>query len=319
MFIKYVFQNIGSYFTIWLVLTIINQVVFFGACLRPDCLLASIPHVSIISLIVLYISFDNVTKTYNENTGYNELGFDEDGYDRGGYNKNRYDRDGFDLEGYTSDNTDRNGTGHFWSHFTGREYKAKIKILNEKAVTDNRRFQKEKQSRRYLNKLVDKEETESQKFEVKEDRVTIQEARAYNNKEKSVSSFTKLMYTKNNLLDNYKQSFDKESEAENFRLFYENQPTNLIWYHGIIMYIPKEYFELKNLVNIDIENKVKCSLFPFEIQLIKELEEQKIDFLLEDNLAELFRRINMMGTVFSANIAIELIGECKINCVNLKK
>ena len=57
MFFSYLAANIKFAFSTWIILTIVNQFVFFGACLRPDCILASIPHVSLIALGIMYLSY----------------------------------------------------------------------------------------------------------------------------------------------------------------------------------------------------------------------------------------------------------------------
>ena len=51
----YAIANFSKVFTVWLILTFINQFVFFGACLRPDCILASIPHISVITAVVIAV------------------------------------------------------------------------------------------------------------------------------------------------------------------------------------------------------------------------------------------------------------------------
>jgi hypothetical protein len=109
-------------------------------------------------------------------------------------------------------------------------------------------------------------------------------------------------------LTNYRRLSDRYNEAKNFRLYYKEKPTNLIWYDGKILYIPNEYFELRNLVNVDMQQKLKCSLFPSDIKLIKELKQHQINFLLEDNLEELFRRIESCGMIFdNDSLAVELV------------
>lgn len=117
------------------------------------------------------------------------------------------------------------------------------------------------------------------------------------------------IHTNGALLQNYKKLSDKNCDVKNFRLFYNNQVTNLIWYDGRIMYIHKEYFELKNLLNLNPNNKYRCSLFPIEIKLIEALIKDKIKFLLEDNLVELLRKIKLSGLIFDDDIAIELFAD----------
>ena len=113
--------------------------------------------------------------------------------------------------------------------------------------------------------------------------------------------------TNGQLLNKYKSLSDKDSNAKNFRLFYNEKATNLIWYDDKIIYIPKEYFELKNLVNVDMDKRDKCTLFIFDIKLIQELKEQKINFLLESNLEELLRRIQGFNLELFDGVGVELI------------
>ena len=69
----------------------------------------------------------------------------------------------------------------------------------------------------------------------------------------------------------------------------------------------KECFELKNLVNIDINKREKCALFMLDMKLIRELEEQKINFLLESNLEELLRRLKGFSLQLLEGVGVELI------------
>ncbi len=118
---------------------------------------------------------------------------------------------------------------------------------------------------------------------------------------------SKFIITNGSLLSSYKKLSDKKSKAKNFRLFYHEEPTNLIWYDGKIIYLPKECFELKNLVNIDINKREKCALFMLDMKLIRELEEQKINFLLESNLEELLRRLKGFSLQLLEGVGVELI------------
>jgi len=118
-----------------------------------------------------------------------------------------------------------------------------------------------------------------------------------------------LVITNKALLNAYTNISDKDANVKNFRLFYEQKPTNLIWYDGRIIYIPKEYFELKNLVNVDIKKMQRCSLYPSDIKLLRELQKQEVNFILEGNLGELFKRIGMCGLIFDDEIAVELVDD----------
>ena len=118
-----------------------------------------------------------------------------------------------------------------------------------------------------------------------------------------------LISTNGKLLNNYKKSSDKYDGIKNFRLFYKNKPTNLIWYDGKIIFLPKEYFELRNLVNVDINKKQKCSLFSIEVNLVQELKRSDFNFLMDNNLQELIRRIELSGIPLFDNVSIELIDD----------
>ena len=116
--------------------------------------------------------------------------------------------------------------------------------------------------------------------------------------------------TDKSLLKKYTKLSDIDENIKNFRLYYQGRATNLIWYDGKIIYLPEEYFELKNLVNVDMTKKEKCSIFLFEINLIKELKKKNINFLLEDNLAELVNRLERCGGVgLNDDVAVALIDD----------
>ncbi len=76
--------------------------------------------------------------------------------------------------------------------------------------------------------------------------------------------------TNKNNLTAYMEPSDKDVSVKNFRLFYMGKKTNLIWYDGHVIYIPYEFFELKNLINLNMKEKHKCSLFLYEKKLIEE-------------------------------------------------
>ena len=66
--IKKIFANLQTFFLIWLVVIILNQIFIFGACFAPYCLIAAIPHTSIISAIITFYFVDNKT---NQNISVN--------------------------------------------------------------------------------------------------------------------------------------------------------------------------------------------------------------------------------------------------------
>lgn len=116
--------------------------------------------------------------------------------------------------------------------------------------------------------------------------------------------------TNKKLLKDYTRIFAIDEDIKNFRLYYQGRATNFIWYDGMISYLPKEYFTMKNLINVDKNKKHKCSLFLSELNLIKEFKKLNIKFLLEDNLAELLGRVEKFGTYFlSDDVAVEMIDD----------
>jgi len=143
MFLKYLVQNISKFFQIWLVLTIFNQVVFFGACIHPYCILASIPHISLIALGIIYFNYSSEKKEYLNN-GYNSFGYDEEGYNFEGYDSQGYDREGYTKKGFTKDGLNRNGQGWFIILFKSQDYINHINNLNKNAIISNIKYQQEK-------------------------------------------------------------------------------------------------------------------------------------------------------------------------------
>lgn len=57
MFISYLVVNAKNVFWTWVILTLLNQILFFGACLHPYCILASIPHVSLFTFGIMYLMY----------------------------------------------------------------------------------------------------------------------------------------------------------------------------------------------------------------------------------------------------------------------
>lgn len=62
---KSVFKNFQSFLVIWAVVIIVNQLFIFGGCFAPYCLLAALPHTSIISALILYFSNKAENETSN--------------------------------------------------------------------------------------------------------------------------------------------------------------------------------------------------------------------------------------------------------------
>lgn len=117
------------------------------------------------------------------------------------------------------------------------------------------------------------------------------------------------IFTNKRFLKDYTQLSDQDENVKNFRLYYQGEETNLIWYDGRIFYIPKEYFELRNLINVNTHKRRKAILHTNELNLLGELKNQDINFLLEDNLKELFDRFQNSGLPISLieNVGLELL------------
>jgi hypothetical protein len=126
-----------------------------------------------------------------------------------------------------------------------------------------------------------------------------------------------LTLTNSQLVNDYKKATDKDVDVKNFRLYYKDKPTNLIWYDGKIIFIPKEYFLLKNLANLNAVEEHKCSLFASDVALIDELKEKSINFVLDSNLKELLSRLdNFSRLILSDEVSIELISTQDYSQVN---
>lgn len=52
-----VFSNLGGFLIVWAVVLLINQVVLFGACFAPYCLIAAAPHTVLIAIAISYFVF----------------------------------------------------------------------------------------------------------------------------------------------------------------------------------------------------------------------------------------------------------------------
>lgn len=78
----------------------------------------------------------------------------------------------------------------------------------------------------------------------------------------------------------------------------------MIWYDGKIIYLPKEYFELKNLDNVDLQKRQKCVLIAIEIKLIRELKSKGVSFLLESNLEIRIKQIELAAIPLPLNLGL---------------
>lgn len=57
--LKKIITNLQTFFTIWFVIIVLNQVFIFGGCFAPYCLIAAIPHTGIISAIITFFYVDD--------------------------------------------------------------------------------------------------------------------------------------------------------------------------------------------------------------------------------------------------------------------
>ena len=97
------------------------------------------------------------------------------------------------------------------------------------------------------------------------------------------------------LLESYKNICDQSKNVLNFRLYYNGKPTNLVWYSGRIIYVPKDYFLMKDLVNINHVTGRKCVLYKPDVDLINEMKDKNISFTLAEDIQDLMNRLNAMG------------------------
>ena len=61
--IKTIFSNFQTFMVIWVVIIIVNQLFIFRGCFAPYCLIAALPHTSIISALFLYFYIESENNT----------------------------------------------------------------------------------------------------------------------------------------------------------------------------------------------------------------------------------------------------------------
>jgi len=316
MFFSHLAANAKFAFTTWVILTIVNQIVFFGACLAPYCILASIPHVSLITLGIMYLSYTTARDTYDPQTGYNKFGYNKDGYDKYGYGADGYDKNGYNSQGLDRDGKDRLGKGSIGRFFAGSEHQKKVSKMNEEAIKKNlaavliepiqikkpamtiEEDSEEKVSKVNVDYSVDKilkdlgiDSKIKDSLDAKTARIQ-KELADINTKKRSNNMPIRI---NNNPLNNYKNVSDQAKDVKNFRLYFKDKPTNLVWYGGKIIYVPKDYFLMQNLVNIHHATGRKCILYKPEVNLIDEMSEKNIIFTLAEDIEELMNRLNASG------------------------
>jgi len=79
--IKSIFSDFQTFLVIWAVIIIVNQLFIFGACFAPYCIVAALPHTSIIAALAVYFMHEaekeapNTSKNTEDNyspTSYSE-------------------------------------------------------------------------------------------------------------------------------------------------------------------------------------------------------------------------------------------------------
>lgn len=77
--IKSIFSNFQTFLVIWIVIIIVNQLFIFSGCFAPYCLLAALPHTSVIAAVVTYfLNESKKEKTIsNETTSYSSNSFSQ--------------------------------------------------------------------------------------------------------------------------------------------------------------------------------------------------------------------------------------------------
>lgn len=66
-------ENLQSFFVIWLVLIVLNQIFIFGACFAPYCLIAALPHTGVIAGLIVF--FMNKEENSLKSTPSNKTSF----------------------------------------------------------------------------------------------------------------------------------------------------------------------------------------------------------------------------------------------------
>lgn len=293
LFVSYLAANAKVVFWTWVVLTLLNQVVFFGACLQPYCILASIPHVSLITFGIMYLTYKSALTTFDKDTGYNQFGYDKYGYDMNGYGMDGYDRHGYNAKGLDRDGKDRLGKGSISRFLAGSEHQEKISKLHE----ENRQAQADELDA----KLIASREALKAKYGISNE-----------NTDRQLTG-DPITMNKKNPLEVYKKLSDQAKDVKNFRLYFKDQPTNLVWYGGKIIYVPKDYFLMKNLTNINHATDRKCILYKPDVDLINEMKEKNIVFTLAEDIQELMDRLNAsglnIGMLLSDELGVETISD----------
>lgn len=80
--LKSIVKNFQTFLVIWVVTIIANQLFIFGACFAPYCLIAALPHTSVIAALLTYFSSEEETlNSKGKPTKYNQNNLEVDSYD----------------------------------------------------------------------------------------------------------------------------------------------------------------------------------------------------------------------------------------------
>ena len=63
--LKYTIDNFQSFLIVWVVVILVNQIFIFGACFEPYCLIAALPHTSLIAILLSYFINSNISEPNN--------------------------------------------------------------------------------------------------------------------------------------------------------------------------------------------------------------------------------------------------------------
>ena len=69
-------ENLKSFFVIWLILIVLNQIFIFGACFAPYCLIAALPHTGLIAGLITF--FMNKEEIKSEKVPNNKINSSSD-------------------------------------------------------------------------------------------------------------------------------------------------------------------------------------------------------------------------------------------------
>lgn len=66
-------NNLETFFTIWGIILVLNQVFIFGGCFAPYCLLAALPHTGIIAFFVAIFFIEDNKQSFNSSSNMHKI------------------------------------------------------------------------------------------------------------------------------------------------------------------------------------------------------------------------------------------------------